>query len=295
DAALDGADVVIVHEWNEPDLVGRIGACAAGLPLRLFFHDTHHRSVTDPRAIHAFDLRRYDGVLAFGREIAQRYLRNGWARAAWVWHEAADVRRFRPLPADACDGDLVWVGNWGDEERSAELREFLIEPARRLGLRSRIYGVRYPEAARAALREANVQYGGWLANHRVPQIFARWKCTVHVPRRAYAQALSGVPTIRMFEALACGIPLICAPWSDSEDLFRAGVDYLQARDGVQMERQLYRVLHDRDLAECLRRCGLETIRNRHTCAHRVDELMGILDQLDGSPARGADALRTVGA
>jgi spore maturation protein CgeB len=42
-----------------------------------------------------YDLEHYDGVLAFGEAIRERYLASGWARRAWTWHEAADVRVFR--------------------------------------------------------------------------------------------------------------------------------------------------------------------------------------------------------
>ncbi|MGH8175351.1 MAG: CgeB family protein [Steroidobacter sp.] len=285
EAALADADIVIVHEWNDPALLSRIGACAARKPIHLFFHDTHHRSVTDPDAIAALDLRHYDGVLAFGREIADRYLHNGWSRLAWIWHEAADVRRFQPLAGRACEGDLVWIGNWGDDERGAELQEFLLDPVAQMGLRARIHGVRYPDSALAALRAANIDYGGWIPNHQVPEIFARYRCTVHVPRRAYAQTLRGVPTIRMFEALACGIPLVSAPWDDSEKLFRAGVDYLVAANGAQMQERLRAVLSDQELASSLRTHGLETIRNRHTCGHRVDELLQIISGLDEAARR----------
>ena len=282
DAAVEGADAVIVHEWTDPALVARIGRSGARSHAHLFFHDTHHRSATDPDALAALDLSCYDGVLAFGLEIANRYLHNGWTRLAWVWHEAADVRRFRPLPA-ARDGDVVWIGNWGDDERSRELDEFLIGPIARLGVRARVHGVRYPSAARAALEAAGIEYGGWAPNYEVPEIFSRFRCTVHVPRRIYTQVLKGVPTIRMFEALACGIPLVSAPWEDAERLFRApGVDYLIARDGREMEHQLRAVLEDPALAASLRRNGLETILSRHTCAHRVDELLRIIAGLEAA-------------
>ena len=119
--ALDSADLVLVHEWNEPELVARIGEHRVRHgSYRLLFHDTHHRSVTDPAAMSRYDLEHYDGVLAFGESIAAVYRRQGWADRTWVWHEAADTRVFRPLAADN-EGDLVWVGNWGDEERTAEL------------------------------------------------------------------------------------------------------------------------------------------------------------------------------
>jgi spore maturation protein CgeB len=285
DAALDGADVVIVHEWNEPQLVKRIGERMAQSAGHLFLHDTHHRSVSQESAIGALDLRHYDGVLAFGRTVADRYLRHGWARLAWIWHEAADIRRFHPrldVSDRARDGDLVWVGNWGDDERAAELREFLIDSVAQLGLRARIHGVRYPPSALQELQRAGIEYGGWVANHRVPEIFAAYGCTMHVPRRAYAQALPGIPTIRMFEALACGIPLLCAPWDDDEHLFRPGTDYLVARDGAQMRRHLCDVLSDAELARSLVEHGLQTILGRHTCAHRVDELLTIVRGLDAA-------------
>jgi spore maturation protein CgeB len=280
DAALVGADLVLVHEWNDHALVRRIGEHrAAGGRYQLLFHDTHHRSVTDAGAMAAYPLAAFDGVLAFGRVIRDLYLQKGWARRAWVWHEAADVGRFHPLPRKAVDGDLVWIGNWGDDERTAELHEFLIEPARALGLRATVYGVRYPAEARAALADAGIQYGGWLPNYEVPEVFARHRVTVHVPRRPYARALPGIPTIRVFEALACGIPLISAPWDDAEGLFTPGEDYLVARTGAEMQEQIDRVLREPALAERLAERGLRTIHGRHTCAHRVDELLSIYRQL----------------
>ncbi len=294
DRAIDGADVVIVHEWNEADLILRIGERARFARCRLFFHDTHHRSVTDPRAMKALDLRYYCGVLAFGQTIADQYIRNGWSPLAWAWHEAADTRRFHPIVTSRADGELVWIGNWGDDERTAELHEFLIEPVKDLKLKAKIHGVRYPARALEALQAANIEYAGWIANYRVPEVFARDRMTVHVPRRAYADTLVGVPTIRMFEALACGIPLVSAPWHDSEKLFRPGVDYLVAKNGQQMRECMRAVLNDRGLAQHLVNNGLETIARRHTCKHRVDELLAILAGLDEARAR-ASTLETAGA
>src|SRR5581483_11405209 len=132
------------------------------------------------------------------------------------------------------EGDLVWIGNWGDEERTAELREFLINPVRELGLSATVRGVRYPDHAKQSLADAGIRYGGWVANFEAPELFARFGVTVHVPRRPYVQALPGIPTIRVFEALACGMPLVCSPWNDLEGLFTPGKDYLVARNGMQM-------------------------------------------------------------
>lgn len=285
DAALDGVDVVIAHEWNEPALVSALGARRIlGGRFLLLFHDTHHRSVTAPEAMAAFDLDGYDGVLAFGEVIREIYERRGWSRDAWTWHEAADTSLFRPPPCERRRGDLIWVGNWGDSERTAELREFLLSPIERLRLRAEIYGVRYPEEGRAAIAEAGAVFRGWLPNHRVPELFAGFGVTIHVPRRPYVEALPGIPTIRIFEALACGIPLVCAPWNDAEGLFTPGRDYRLVRNGEEMTRALDDLLNDPAQAAAFARHGRETILRRHTCAHRVDELLAICATLRGCGA-----------
>lgn len=290
DAALHDADVAIVHEWNDPVLLERLGAYRRrARSLRLLFHDTHHRSVTAPEEMAHFDLRDVDGVLAFGAAIRQRYLDQGWCARAWTWHEAADVHVFHPYPELPHQGDLVWIGNWGDDERAQELDEFLVEPVRALHLMARVHGVRYPAHALALLAHAGIDYRGWLPNFRVPEVFARHRVTVHVPRRPYVRALPGIPTIRVFEALACGIPLVCAPWDDAENLFRPGEDYLIARDGEDMQHKLRDVLADPELARSLAEHGLETIRARHTCAHRVDELLHILEGLSMPPMHHVQA------
>jgi spore maturation protein CgeB len=286
--ALRGASLVLVHEWNEPALVSAIGRHRrAGGRYVLLFHDTHHRAATDPAAIGRFDLSGYDAVLAFGEALRERYLRRGWARRVFTWHEAADTRVFRPHPGRACEGDLVWIGNWGDGEREAELAEFLLEPVRALSLRARVHGVRYPEQARRALRQAGVEYAGFLPNHMVPLAFAAFRVTVHVPRRPYARALPGIPTIRPFEALACGIPLVSAPWQDCEGLFEAGRDYLLARDGAEMTAQLAYLLRRPQAARELAEHGRATVLARHTCAHRASELLAIARGLDLAEPAGA--------
>jgi spore maturation protein CgeB len=273
------ADLVIVHEWNSDDLVRALGSWRRTNPDgRLLFHDTHHRSVTDPASVAAYDLSQYDGILAYGEFIRQIYLDLGWAARAWTWHEAADTRVFYPREADSA-GDVVWIGNWGDEERTAELHEFLLEPVRELRLTARVYGVRYPRHALDALEQCGIQYAGWLPNYRVPEVFAQFGLTVHVPRRPYVESLPGVPTIRPFEALACAIPLICSPWDDAEHLFRPGTDYLVARNAFEMTQLMRAVLDDSTLRESLARNGLQRIRSRHTCAHRVDELMNIYHEI----------------
>ena len=293
----DGADLVIVHEWNDHDLVAKLGRLrAGGAPFLLLFHDTHHRAVSEPDQMRAYDLEHYDGILAFGATLAEVYRSWGWGNRVFTWHEAADTRLFHP-PAQEQEQEqerqgLVWIGNWGEGERTKELKEYLLAPAREAGLPLDIYGVRYHDTAKNTVRRYGGRYHGWIANAAAPAIFARHLATVHVPRRFYTRMLPGIPTIRPFEALACGIPLLSAPWDDCEGLFRVGEDFLMARDGSEMTAYMKRISTDPGLRSSLAASGLETIRSRHTCAHRADELLGIVARLRPSPFTGEGGARS---
>ncbi|HEX8924303.1 MAG TPA: glycosyltransferase, partial [Terriglobales bacterium] len=231
DEELREADFVLIHEWNDPAVALAIMQRKEKYGFRALFHDTHHRAYSRAGEILRFPLHLFDGVLAFGEPITRIY-RDGFGIAdVWTFHEAADIENFHPITHEKTS-DVVWVGNWGDNERTRELMEFLVEPAAVLRDRKfKVHGVRYPEEALKTLDAAGIQYDGYLANLSAPDAFGEACLTVHVPRREYTNGLSGIPTIRVFEALACGIPLVCAPWSDAENLFNPGEDYLVVQDG----------------------------------------------------------------
>lgn len=281
---LHDADMVIVHEWNSPELISKIGAHKKKQgKYILLFHDTHHRVFSDTDNMKKNDLSEYDGVLAFGNVIRNIYLKRRWAKTAWTWHEAADTSIFKPTQTPSeTEGDLVWIGNWGDNERTTEIIEFIIKPVKELGLKAKFYGVRYPSSALKALKDANIEYGGWLPNYLVPEVFKRYKVTVHVPRRPYVEMLPGIPTIRPFEALACGIPLISSPWKDTEGLFRKDSDFLMVSNSNEMKKSLKMLLTDENIRQNIISNGLQTIQSRHTCIHRKNELMDIYRELKGA-------------
>src|SRR5205823_5829299 len=101
--------------------------------------------------------------------------------------------------------------------------------------------------ARAKLTDAGIRYSGWVANYEVPEVFSRFKVTVHIPRRPYLDALPGIPTIRPFEALACGIPLVSARWADAGGLFTRGEDFMVAQNGDEMADCLRLLIEREDL------------------------------------------------
>lgn len=279
DDQLQDADFVIIHEWNDPAVASAILERKQKFGFRALFHDTHHRAYSRAGEILRFPLHLFDGVLAFGEPITRIY-RDGFGIAkVWTFHEAADIHNFQPVAAEK-NIDVLWVGNWGDEERTRELMEFLVRPAAELRDRTfRVYGVRYPEAAVQTLEAAGIAYEGYLPNLCVPQAFSQSCVSLHVPRREYTNGLSGIPTIRVFEALACGAPLVCSPWNDAEHLFRPGEDYLVVNDGESMTTELARLLQDDAARRQLSENGMQTVRARHTCRHRAEQLQAICEEM----------------
>jgi spore maturation protein CgeB len=287
--ALDGVDVVIVQDTTAPELVRAIRRHhASSDDYRLLFYDTHRRAATAPPELRRFNLAGFDGVLAAGEVIRQAYLERGWENRAWTWHEAADPHTFAPHPGAARNSDLVWVGDRHDLGASQELGTLVLEPARRLGLTGVIHGESYPWRARLAIQRSGLRYGGPLAEHLVPAVWARHRFTIALPRLRHA--LPGIPPTRVFEALAAGIPLICTPWDDAEELFTPGRDYLVARDQREVEAAMRNLRSDRAMAAELAAQGRATVLARHTCADRVDELLGIVARLRAGSSEAARAL-----
>jgi spore maturation protein CgeB len=296
--ALAGFDIVVVHEWNPPELAHALLKMRLKIGYRMLFHDTHHRASSSPKQIQMFGVDQFDGVVAFGEVLRNIYREQFGMMRVWTLHEAADTTVFRPFKKSAelqfgapleelsresqeQRQDVVWIGNWGDNERSEEIREFLLRPASVMrDRRFTIYGVRYPEEAQKELRAAKVRYGGYLANLNAPSVYAESRLTVHVPRRQYAGGMVGIPTIRVFEALACGIPLVSAPWNDVEGLFRKG-DMVFATNCEEMRSAMVRLLEQPQGAEAQATRGLETVLARHTCAHRAEELTAICQEMLG--------------
>jgi spore maturation protein CgeB len=279
-SALAGRDVVILHEWNPPELAQLLLRLREKLGFILLFHDTHHRASSTPEQMKRFGLAQFDGVLAFGEALRTIYRERFGLTRVWTLHEAADTSVFHPLPGTCKTADAVWIGNWGEGERSEEIRDYYLHPAAALRARAhfKIYGVRYPDDGLQACAESGVQYGGYLSNLDAPSSYAAARLTVHIPRQQYSSAMAGIPTIRVFEALACGIPLISAPWRDCEGLFRPG-DFRMVHTSAEMVDAMRLLLSDSVAAEEQAARGLETVLARHTCAHRAQELTSICKEL----------------
>ena len=156
------------------------------------------------------------------------------------------------------------------------LERLLLEPARRMPQqRFVVAGPLYPDTL---VWPANVERLDHVPPAGHPAFYAASRFTLNVTR-ADMVAVGYSPSIRLFEAAACGAPILSDRWAGIETLFTPGEDFLMARSGAEMERHLAALRDDADLRAALVARGLATVRARHTCAHRVDELMGVLDRI----------------
>ena len=191
---------------SSPRSAGCARAAAVHAALPRHPSSRGQRSERDP----AFDLDGYDGVLAFGEALADVYRRGAGASGSTSGTRPRTRASSARPPSRTSAAGLVWIGNWGDDERSAELESSSLV-RKRVGLPLDIYGVRYPAEAWRCFR----RYGAPIAAGfpmRACRRSSRAICDRSCAAPALRDALPGIPTIRVFEALACGIPLVSAPW-----------------------------------------------------------------------------------
>jgi spore maturation protein CgeB len=273
------ADVALVHEWNAPHVIQLLGRLCNELGTRSFFHDTHYRVVLDHGYRAQLGLDAYTDILAYSPSIAQRYRELGLDRShrVHVLHEAADTTVYSPLALPKTT-DVVFVGNYGDGDRSDELEDYVFAPRVELPhLNFTMYGVRYPQPVVERLNNGlDISYRGWLPATQVPRVYSSARIVLHVPRRQYVELLPGTPTIRVFEALACGACLISLPWEDTDHLFEVGKDFAVAHSPAEMRDLIAWLSKDEPARQAFGEHGYRTILDRHTCAHRADDLLNML-------------------
>lgn len=204
-----------------------------------------------------------------GGPVLDRLERDFGARAARALYCSVDADRYHPT-GEAPRWDLGYLGTYS-ADRQPTLEKLLIEPARRLPhLRFVVAGPQYPDTIDWP---ANVERISHLppAEHR--SFYNRQRFTLNVTRRDMIAA-GWSPSVRLFEAAACGTPVISDVWEGIETLFPAGRAIILARDSGDVVAALEHSSADRRdaLADAARRRVLAG----HTGDARSAELIAML-------------------
>lgn len=232
-----------------------------------------------PRGLADFDL-----VLSYtgGDALQQLKSRLGARRVAPLYgHVDPDIHR--PVaPEEAYRADLSYLGTYA-EDRQAALERLFIQAARALPeQRFLIGGAQYPQ-------EFPWAHNIWFRKHMPPAyhpaFFSSSRWTLNVTRRAMAQ-MGWCPSGRLFEAAACGCPVISDAWEGLDAFFAPGEEIVIARDTDDVVRAMR--MDDAERGALARRARERTL-DEHTSARRAAELEGLLDAAFGAAEGAGDS------
>ena len=190
-------------------------------------------------------------------------------------------------PAPQYVADLSYLGTYA-ADRQPQLAALLVEPARALpSRRFCIAGAQYPDAFPWA---PNIAFVRHLPPPEHPAFFSSSRLTLNITRKAMAD-MGYCPSGRLFEAAACGTPVLSDWWEGLDAFFTPGDQLLVARDSDEAVAALQR--DPDDLAAIGRRARERTL-DEHTSAHRARELVRAIESRSGraTPESGpADAVK----
>jgi len=216
----------------------------------------------DPTQVPHFDL-----YLSFAGGPILRRLHNelGAARPR-PFYCSVDPLEYFPYPAATKRYDLGYLGTYSADRQSA-LERLLLEPARQWPHGSfYVAGVEYPEEIQWP---ANVARAEHLAPATHRGFYNHQRFTLNITRDDLV-ANGYSPNVRLFQAAACGVPIISDSWRGLEEFFRPGSEILIARS----TSEVLEALHDPDEIE-LREIGARArhrVLESHTAGHRAEEL-----------------------
>jgi spore maturation protein CgeB len=172
-------------------------------------------------------------------------------------------------------------------DRQPGLERLMLEPAGSMPARRFVVaGSQYPENI---VWPANVERIEHLppAGHR--RFYNRQRFTLNLTR-ADMIAAGYSPSVRLFEAAACGTPIISDEWPGLDEFFTPGREILIARTGHDVERILSSLSNEE--AAAIGQAARKRVLAHHTAAHRAAELEGYLLEVAGGspPAVSSEAM-----
>jgi spore maturation protein CgeB len=270
-----------VGDWVQSEGGGVRAFYDIDTPLTLARLNNRLHSYLRPDQVEGYDL-----YLSFtGGPMLGQLEREFGARRARVLYGSVDPEQYFPEP-QPFTWDLGYMGTYS-ADRQLRIDQMLLEPARhRPHARFVLAGPHYRE--RSAWPH-NVEYRAHLPPSEHRAFYNRQRFTLNVTRSEMRQA-GWSPSVRLFEAAACGTPIISERWPGLDSLLEPGREILLANTGAEVLSLL------RDVGEeerrALARRARQRILSEHTAAHRAEQLERYVLELlrtEDAPAAAAHA------
>ncbi|HEY2898573.1 MAG TPA: glycosyltransferase [Gemmatimonadaceae bacterium] len=219
-----------------------------------------------PQGLGDFDL-----VLSYTGGEALTELRSRLhARLAAPLYGSVDPNEHRPVaPVSEYRSDLSYLGTYA-EDRQHALTELFLEPARRLpSMRFLIGGAQYPSSFPWS---ENIHFKRHLPPAEHPAFFSSSRMTLNVTRGAMA-TMGWCPSGRLFEAAACGVPILSDSWAGLDQFFTPGSEIFVAENSDDAVGAI--ALDDATLRS-VAAAARERALTEHTAERRAAELESML-------------------
>jgi spore maturation protein CgeB len=273
------ADVAIVTSYCADSLEAGHLILERGHPLRVFYDlDTpvtlarlnsgDHVQYIDAASFGAFDL-----VLSYsgGRSLDAYRDRLGARRVAPLYgHVDPDLHRPQP-PAAHYRCDLSYLGTYSDD-RQQRLVQLFVEPARSCPARRFfLAGAQYPQDFPWA---PNIYFVPHLPPAEHSTFFCSSRLTLNVTRGPMAE-MGWCPSGRLFEAAACGVPLISDAWEGLDEFFQPTEQIIVAESTHDVIAALD--LSERELNAMAARAREHVLQN-HSSRQRAADMVALFEQ-----------------
>ncbi|MFP2931089.1 glycosyltransferase [Pyxidicoccus sp. 3LG] len=282
---LADADVALVTSHCPDGVAASRCVLDSRTPVRCFYDLDTPVTVERTRAGEAVEylppegLGGFDLVLSYtGGEALQALRTELGARHVAPLYGHVDPAAYRTTaPKTAYRGDLSYLGTWA-ANRQAALERFFLEPARRLSHRRFVIGgARYPADFAWTDNLCFVQH---LPPPELPAFYCSSALTLNITRAPMA-AMGFCPSGRLFEAGACGTPVLSDAWTGLDSFFQPGNEILVCRTTEDVVEALAR--SPEELAR-IGRAARERVLAEHTSGHRAKELVELLEDVPSEHA-----------
>jgi spore maturation protein CgeB len=209
---------------------------------------------------------RYDMYLSFtGGPTLERLRKRYYAQRALALYCSVDPEHYYPDP-QAIRWDMGYLGTYS-LDRQPTLDKLMLEPARgHADLRFCVSGSLYPEGLRWPSNVERVEHLP-PAFHR--EFYNSQRFTLNVTRADMVRA-GYSPSVRLFEASACGTPIISDAWDGLAEIFTIGSEILVARSPEESLVYLQEIREDERVAIGER--ARDRVLSEHTAERRGEQL-----------------------